>query len=324
MRRAARIADHEAHARASARTSAALGVIVRARGYVSHDHRIEAADVDPQLESRRAGEDIDGRDLGRGFEVFFQFRPVSRRDLGRVLTRHEWNGLDLSDMFHPAVLVDVAVGPADKAAMAPRARRPVIDPRAGMAAHAAMEPSLLRHELQLDDFGIELNELGLLACPTELDGSEETAPPQESENLDHQVLGRLLRAEPIAEVSKDRLQARGPAAGPGSPPGIVATNPVRNLDRIDIRERVPQSVRGISLRLGDPALPLGFPEKFRAGWVSRVVSEHVAGEGGPHAELVEEHQEDVLQTLGRDAESFHQLPTLGSHVLVEAMVSDPR
>jgi len=90
MRRAARIADHEAHAGASSRTSAALGIIVRARRYVSHDHRIEADDVDPQLESRRAGEDIDRRDLGRGFEVFFQFRPVSRRDLGRVLTRDEW------------------------------------------------------------------------------------------------------------------------------------------------------------------------------------------------------------------------------------------
>ena len=64
-----------------------------------------------------------------------------------------------------------------------------------------MESSLLRHELQLDDVGVELNELGLLACPTELDGGEEAAPRQESENLDHQVLGRLLRAEPIAEVS---------------------------------------------------------------------------------------------------------------------------
>src|SRR5208337_3337857 len=162
---------------------------------------IEAADVDPQLESRRAGEDIDRRDLGRGFEVFFQFGPVSRRDLGRVFTRDERNGFDLSDMFHPAVLVDVAVGPSDKAAVAPGARRLEIYPRAGMAAHVAMESSLLRHELQLDDVGVELNELGLLACPTELHGCEKAAPRQESEKLDHQVLGRLLRSEPIAEVS---------------------------------------------------------------------------------------------------------------------------
>src|SRR5208337_2497906 len=193
-----------------------------------------------------------------------------------------------------------------------------------MAAHVAMEPSLFRHKFQLDDVGVELNKLGLLACPTELDGGEEAAPPQETENLDHQVLGRLLRAEPITEVSQDRLQARGSAAGPGSPPGIVATNPVGNLSRVDVRERVPRSVRGISLRLGDAAFPLGLPEEFRAGWVSRVVSEHVAGESGPHAELVEEHQEDVLQALGRDAEPFRQVPTLGSHVFVEAMVSNPR
>src|SRR5208337_4044425 len=162
---------------------------------------IEAADVDPQLESRRAGEDIDRRDLGRGLEVFFQFRPVSRRDLGRVLTCDEWNGLCLPDVLHPAVLVDVAFGPADKAAVAPRARRPGIYPRAGLAAHVAMESSLLGHELQLDDIGVELNELGLLACPTEFDSGEEAAPRQESEKLDHQVLGRLLRTKPIAEVS---------------------------------------------------------------------------------------------------------------------------
>src|SRR5208337_5225610 len=104
----------------------------------------------------------------------------------------------------------------------------------------------------------------------------------------------------------------------------MATNPVRDLDRVDVRERVPRSVRGISLGLGDPAFPLGLPEELRAGWVSRVVSEHVAGEGGPHAELVEEHQENVLQALGRDAESFRQVPTLGSHVFVEALVSDAR
>src|SRR5271157_1342439 len=104
----------------------------------------------------------------------------------------------------------------------------------------------------------------------------------------------------------------------------MATNPVRDLDRVDVRERVPYSVRGISLRLGDPAFPLGFPEEFRAGWVSRVVSEHVAGEGCPSAELVEEHQEDVLQALGCDAEPFRQVPTLSSHVIVEAIVSDPR
>src|SRR5271157_4555587 len=72
----------------------------------------------------------------------------------------------------------------------------------------------------------------------------------------------------------------------------------------------------------DSRRPLAAPEA--AGWVSRVVSEHVAGEGGPHAELVEEHHEDVLQALGRDAEPFRQVPTLGSHVFVEAMVSDPR
>src|SRR5271157_1782609 len=104
----------------------------------------------------------------------------------------------------------------------------------------------------------------------------------------------------------------------------MATNPVGNLDRVDVRERVPYSVRGISLRLGDAAFPLGLPEEFRAGWVSRVVSEHIAGEGGPHAELVEEHQEDVLQALGRDAEPFRQVPALGLHVLVEAMVTDAR
>lgn len=141
VRRVSRVSENQADPRSAAGTPASLGIIVGAGRNIAHHNGIQTAHVDAHFQRRRAGQEIDFRLLGRGFELLFQIGSVSRSDLGRVFPGDEGNRVLLEHLLDRAVDAHLPIKPADQLSMTPWTGHAHPCTRHHMSANIAVHPN---------------------------------------------------------------------------------------------------------------------------------------------------------------------------------------
>ena len=197
VRGVTRVADHQADARPASGASAALGVVVRARGDVTENDRVQAADVDAHFHRGRAGQHVERGVGGRGFEAHSQVHPSVIGDLGGVFVRDQWVKGRLAQAAHGAVLFDLRVRPGCGGTVA--AWTGCADWRASHwpGADSTAQAVGVGGQPETKCFRVQLGHSGAFTMAIHVRGGDERASFQKLEQRQTVIRGNSGRAETL-------------------------------------------------------------------------------------------------------------------------------
>ena len=285
VRRRPAVGDVHRHTVPPAGAPRALPVVRGQRWDVAHQHGVELADVDPQLQGRRAHEAVDG--VRHTLEQVLQPLALIGRDHGRVFLRaqHQIGAVEQLQIVvvfvfpHP---LQHAVAPPGRAALmrhVPGGRAPA----APAAPHA-----LVRAEAQ--PVGADLVGAVHVRQRTPI-GALESHGYQQSpfdQHVEQALQNRLDRGRRHAPFPRDLTDRRVAAVA----------QPLR--DQLRFLRRFPAQLRGVGIDEAREVslldLPVTLPPVLREDLVLRVV------QCPPPPEIVEHAGDTLPQVFGRYAQ----------------------